>query len=103
MKNHASIEIDRPIADVFRLTHDHVAEWSLVVVEELPLGEGQTGIGARSQIVTEDRGQRMEFDSTVTEWDPPNRSAIQMVGKMFDIAKLEAILRTTNSGGRIVL
>ena len=31
MRNEASIEIDRPIDEVFRLTIEHVAEWSIKV------------------------------------------------------------------------
>ena len=34
MKQSASVEIDCPIDDVFRLTNDHVAEWSIIVVED---------------------------------------------------------------------
>ena len=34
MRNEVSIEIDRPIDEVFQLTNDHVAEWSIIVVED---------------------------------------------------------------------
>jgi hypothetical protein len=34
MRSEGSLEIDRPIDEVFRLTCDHVAEWSTIVVED---------------------------------------------------------------------
>ena len=37
MRTEGSVEIDRPIDEVFRLTNEHVAQWSIVVVEEAVL------------------------------------------------------------------
>jgi hypothetical protein len=84
MKTSASIEIDRSIDDVFAYTNDNVAEWSLTVIEDNPTND-QRGIGATFHCVTVDHGCRMDFDGQVTAWDPPHRSAIEMVGKQFDI------------------
>lgn len=85
MRNEASVEIDRPIDDVFRLTVDHVAEWSIIVVEDDVLDEKPEGVGTTFRTVTEDRGKRMEFQGIVTRHDPPHAHAIQLTGDMFDI------------------
>lgn len=85
MKNEGSVEIDRPIDEVFRLTNEDVAAWSIIVVEDELLDEGNKGVGTRFRTVTEERGNRMEFQGVVTAYDPPHTLAIKMTGKMFDI------------------
>ncbi|MEX2186379.1 MAG: SRPBCC family protein [Pirellulales bacterium] len=85
MKNEGSIEIDRPINEVFRLTNDHVAEWSIIVVENEMLDEKPGGVGSTFRTVTEDNGKRREFQGVVTRHDPPRASAMRMTGDMFDI------------------
>lgn len=85
MRNEASVEIDRPIEEVFRLTSDHVAEWSIVVVEDEVLDEKPQGVGTTFRTVTEDHGCRMEFQGIVTRHDPPHAHAVQMTGTTFDI------------------
>ena len=80
----ASIEIDRPIEEVFEYTNGKVAEWSLTVVEDEVL-EDHGGLGDVFRCVTEERGRRLEFQGTTTVWDPPRRSAIQLIGESFDI------------------
>lgn len=85
MRNHASIEIDRPIDEVFRLTSEHVAEWSIVVVEEEMLEEKPEGVGTKFRTVTEDHGKQMVFQGVVTRYEPPYVNAVRLTGKMFDI------------------
>lgn len=85
MQNEASVEIDRPSDEVFRLTNNHVAEWSIVVVENEVLDEKPEGVGTTFRTVTEDHGKRMEFQGVVTRHDPPHASAIRMTGDAFDI------------------
>ena len=97
MKNEASIEIDRNIEDVFVLTNDHVAEWSLVVEEDEVINETPEVVGTTFRTVTSDRGQRMEFQGVVTRHEPPHLSAIQLTGQMFDI---EAEYRFVDLRGR---
>lgn len=96
MKNAGSIEIDRSIEDVFELTNNHVAEWSVIVVEDTVV-EGDGGVGSRFHMVTEEKGRRMEFQGIVTRHDPPYRNAIQMTGELFDI---EAEYTFEDLGGR---
>ena len=85
MHNAGSIEIDRPIDDVFRLTCEHVAEWSIIVVEDEMLDEKPEGVGSTFRTVTEEEGQRMEFQGVITRHDPPHAQAIRLTGDMFDI------------------
>jgi len=85
MRQQASVEIDRPIDEVFEYTNNRVAEWSLTVVEDQALEETPDGVGTKFRCVTEDHGQRMEFEGEVTRFDPPRASAAHMVGRQFDI------------------
>ena len=84
MHSIASIEIDRPIDEVFEYTNAKVAEWSLTVVEDEVI-EDKGGVGDTFRCVTEENGRRMEFHGTTTAWEPPRRSAISLIGKSFDI------------------
>lgn len=97
MQSEASVEIDRPIDEVFRLTNDHVAEWSIIVVEDEVLDKKPEGVGTTFRTVTEERGSRMEFQGLVTSYDPPHASAVQLTGKAFDI---EAAYTFEDLGGR---
>lgn len=85
MNSECSIVIDRPIEEVFDYTNDHVAEWSLVAVEN-EVVEDKGGVGTRLHMVTEERGKRMDFDGVVTRYDRPTASAVEMTGRYFDIA-----------------
>ena len=96
MHSIASIEIDRPIDQVFDYTNHNVADWSLTVVEDEVI-EDKGGLGDTFICITEERGRRMEFLGTTTVWEPPYRSAISLVGKSFDI---EAEYRFDDLKGR---
>ena len=86
MQNESSVEIDRPIDEVFKLTLEHVPEWSIVVVEDEVIEDKDNGgVGTRFRIVTEEKGKRMVFQGVVTKYEPPHLSAIHMTGDMFDI------------------
>jgi hypothetical protein len=96
MHSLASIEIDRPIGEVFTYTNDKVAEWSLTVVEN-EVAEDKNGVGTTFRCVTEERGRRMDFQGVITLWEPPTKSAIRLTGKSFDI---EAEYRFEDLNGR---
>ncbi len=85
IKTEGSVEIDRPIHEVFRLTNEDVAKWSIVVDESELLDGTEKGVGTRFRSVTEDHGKRMEFQGIVTAYDPPYASAVKLTGDMFDI------------------
>ena len=96
MHSLASIEIDRPIDEVFDYTNKNVEEWSLTVVKDEVI-EDKDGVGTTFLCVTEEKGRRMEFDGLVTVWEPPTKSAISLTGKRFDI---DAQYRFEDLGGR---
>lgn len=85
MRNEVSVEIDGPIEEVFRLTNDHVAEWSIVVIEDEVLDKKPEGVGTTFRTVTEDHGKRMVFQGVVTRYNPPHANAVRLTGAMFDI------------------
>ena len=97
MKNTASIEIDRPIEEVFKVTTERMPEWSKTVVEEKVIEETLEGVGTKFHMVTEERGRRMDFQGVVTRFDPPRESAARMVGKAFNI---ESAFTFEDLGGR---
>lgn len=85
MFNEASVEIDRPIGEVFDYTIHHVPDWSITVVEDVPIDVKPEGVGSTFRCVTEDRGRRMEFAGVVTRHEPPTVSAVYLTGDCFDI------------------
>jgi len=84
METELSIEIDRPIAEVFAKTNDDVTAWSRTCVESETLSEAD-GVGSTFRIVTEERGRRMAFEGVVTKWEPPTLSGFRLVGDAFTI------------------
>ena len=97
MESEMSVEIERPIEEVFDFTVNHTAEWSIIVVEDEAANETPEGVGSTFRVVTEDRGQRMEFDGVVTRHEPPIAHTVFMEGKQFNI---EAEYRFEDLGGR---
>ena len=97
MRTEGSIEIDRPIDEVFRLTSENVSAWSLIVVEDEPIETKPEGVGSTFRTVTMDRGQKMEFEGVVTRFEPPRFHGIEMTGSMFD---LEVEYSFEDLGGR---
>ena len=97
MKTESSIEIDRPIQDVFTYTTEKVAEWSLTVIEDEVIEVKPGGTGSTFRVVTEERGQRMEFEGVVTRNEPPTAHAVFLKGSHFDI---EAEYAFEDLGGR---
>ncbi len=85
MRTEASVEVDRPIGEVFDYTNNHVADWSLTVIENEVLEEKPGGVGTTFRTLTEDHGRRMEFQGVVTRHEPPTASAVNLKGPSFDI------------------
>jgi hypothetical protein len=86
MRNELSVEIDRPIAEVFEFTLKNVVEWVEIVVEdELVEDKDNGGVGTTFRVVTEESGRRMVFDGVVTRHEPPTASSVIMKGPSFDI------------------
>ena len=66
MESTCSIEIGRPIEAVFDYTLNKISEWSIVVGEDEVTSDGPVGVGTTFRTVTEERGDRKEFDGKVT-------------------------------------
>ena len=97
MQTTMSVEIDRPIHDVFDYTIHNVAEWSTIVVKDEVIDEKPEGVGSTFRVTTEEKGRRMEFEGLVTRHEPPTLHAVLMKGSQFDI---EAEYLFENLGGR---
>jgi uncharacterized protein YndB with AHSA1/START domain len=97
MRSDRSVEIDRPIEEVFRLTTEHVAEWSIIVIEDTVLDEKPGGVGTTFRTVTEENGKQMVFEGTVVRHEPPFVNAVEMRGQYFDI---HAVYLFEDLGGR---
>ena len=85
MESTCSIEIGRPIEAVFDYTLNKISEWSIVVVEDEVTSDGPGGVGTTFRTVTEERGDRMEFDGKVTKHEPHTTHSVTMKGKSFDL------------------
>lgn len=97
MKFSASVEIAKPIEEVFVCTTERVVEWSSIVVEDEVIDEKPEGVGTIFRAVTEERGRRMEFAGVVTKHDPPTAHTVVMKGRQFDI---EAAYLFEDLGGK---
>ena len=85
MESTCSIEIGRPIEAGFDYTLNKISEWSIVVVEDEVTSDGPVGVGTTFRTVTEERGDRMEFDGKVTKHEPHTTHSVTMKGKSFDL------------------
>jgi len=98
IQTEARVEIDRPIDEVFDYTTNHVAEWSLTVVEDEPLETmPDGGVGSTFRCVTSNNGHRLEMRGTVTQYEPPLKSAVHLVSDPFEI---HALYLFEDLGGR---
>jgi len=100
MQTTMSVEIDRPINDVFDYTIHNVAEWSIIVVKDEVIDEKPEGVGTTFRVTTEEKGRRMEFDGLVTRHEPPTVHAVLMKGKQFDI-EAEYMFEDRGGGTRV--
>ena len=104
LKHQGSIEIDRAINEVFDYTTNNVAEWSLTVVEDIPLetiDDGGVGSTFRCITAAQSGGEQLEFNGEVIRHEPPNISQSKLVGKMFDIDVMYAFEDLGNSRTRV--
>lgn len=85
MLSESSVEIERPIEEVFEYTNNNVAEWSKTVIKDEVIDEKPGRVGTTFLCVTEENGRQLEFQGLVTRYEPPTASAVQLTGKYFDI------------------
>lgn len=79
------------------MMHENVTSWSNYVVEREMIDENPEGVGTRFRTVTEDRGQRMEYQGVITAFEAPYTLAIRLHGQLLDI---EAAYALENLGYR---
>lgn len=85
MQATGSIEIDRPIAEVFDAACNEMTMWSEIVVEDELVEDLPGVVGSRFRTVTEERGKRMVFEGKVTAFEHARLQAVHMAGQYFDI------------------
>lgn len=100
MRTEISVEIERPIEEVFEKTFECVPAWSIIVVEDEPIEETPEVIGSKFKTITEENGRRMEFIGTVLEHDPPHRSRVELTNKAFDLDVIY-LFESTPTGTRV--
>ncbi len=100
MESRLSVDITRPISEVFEYTTDNLAEWSITCVEEEVIEEKPGGVGTTFRVVTEDRGRRMVLQGVVTANEPPRRNAVHLDGDQFEI-DVEYLFEEIASGTRV--
>lgn len=103
MKTELSVEIDRPIEEVFDYLHDHTVDWiESVVSDDVIREQNNGGYGTTFRVVTEERGQQMEFLGEITGWSRPRRSQSLLKGDAFDI-DVEYKLESRSQGSTLVM
>ena len=72
-----SIEIERPIADVFAYWADleNGSEWASAVIERTKITDGPVGVGTRYRAVEQFPGRKVQFTVEITEFELNRRMA----------------------------
>ena len=106
VKVEASVNIDRPIEEVFAYVADltKTPEWSSMTLECNPESSGPIGVGSRIRTVGKFLGRQVEATAEVTEYDPPGKIAMRSVSGLVhgDIERrLESIGQGTTYRSRL--
>jgi uncharacterized protein YndB with AHSA1/START domain len=101
VKVEASVDIKRPIAEVFAYVTDptKTPEWSSLTLECTAEGTGPIGVGSRIRTVAKFLGHRAESKAEVTEYDPPRKFALRDVSGPVHL-ELVRHLESTGDGTR---
>jgi hypothetical protein len=77
----ASIEIDKPLTDVFSVVgekfFDNYPKWAIEVAEFEPLNGNQVFVGAKAKQVRKDNDVELESVFAITEYQPHNKLILQ--------------------------
>ena len=103
----ASVDIDRPIEEVFAYVADpsKTPEWSSMTLEATLEGSGPIGVGSRIRQTGKVLGRRLESTAEVTQYDPPSKLAMRVVsgpGHLVLERQLESIGEGTRYRSRLV-
>ena len=87
MKTTTITVIDAPAAHVFPWLEDtdRMKQWLPNLVEDVPLTEQATGLGARFRQVYHERGKDMEMTGEVTAYSENERMRAYITADMFDL------------------
>jgi uncharacterized protein YndB with AHSA1/START domain len=82
-----SIEINRPVNDVFRYidSAEHVTKWLSGLVKIIPITEGGNRVGARARHVYNENGRTFEMEEETLAYEPNHRVKIRAVGDAFEL------------------
>lgn len=101
LKWEASVDISRPIDEVFAYVTDpaKAPEWASWILENTLEGGGPVGVGSRIRGVWKFLGRSQDFRGEVTQYDPPSKFAMRTVsGGLHGYA--EAQLESIEGGTR---
>lgn len=98
-RNQHSVEIDRPPPDVFPhlVGSEERMRWMSALKESEQLTDGQPGLGTRFHDVFEERGQRIEVEAEIGEWEPSRRLGLRLRARMFEATGVQEL---EDLGGR---
>ncbi len=99
-----SIEIERPIADVFAYWADleNGSEWASAVIERTKITDGPVGVGTRYRAVEQFPGRKVQFTVEITEFEPNRRMAAIWEGLPVE-AGWVATFEEFNGGTRLTM
>ena len=102
VKWEASVDINRPIEEVFAYVTDptNAPEFMSWILENTLEGSGAIGVGSRIRGVWKFLGRRQDFSGDVTQYDPPSKYAMRTVtGGNHGYAELQ--LESIGQGTRV--
>jgi uncharacterized protein YndB with AHSA1/START domain len=101
VKVEASVDIKRPIAEVFAYVTDpsRTPEWSSLTLESSLEGGGPIVVGSRIRVIGKFLGRRSESTAEVTQYDPPRKFAMRYISGPVHL-ELERHLESTGEGTR---
>jgi uncharacterized protein YndB with AHSA1/START domain len=101
MRVEESVEIDRPIAEVFEYVSDpqNLPEWSGMVIEVRKGAQGPPTQGAAFTSVAKFLGRRFETSFEVASYDPPRRCSNRSTGGPIHPQEWTRTFEETAGGG----
>ncbi len=104
MKVDATIDINRPVEEVFAYVTDtrNQPEWSSSVLEASLEGSGPIGVGSRMKSVAKFLGRKIDVTAEVTEYDPNRKFSARSLSGPFK-GESEFRFETTDQGTRLRL
>jgi len=106
MKFEASVVIDRPVEEVFAYMKEikNWLQWNAGMLEAEQSSEGSIGVGTTYRGVSQSMGQRMEWTSEVTAYEPDKKvvqrlhSGPMLFDQIFAFEPVEGGIKLTLGG-----